>query len=266
MTTGIPPSIILYPDASSIHGSSPASVLSSSLLHVLQLFTTQYNFASTLHLYSAMLGFVGLAYAVILSIFRLLFFECDSISDCLLQMSFCVLLILAQSCSGNLSESEQLIANMVIAVAASAFIWWLHKHYVSGRKYKSSNVDGRVYIITGSNAGTLARCIYQVYFYCHFFESVIKHISMTFNRNDSASILRSGIRNSKTHSRHGRDSHSGLQIDRESSSCAGSNNRTNKMSERKDNCYAVGSFCHQFSEAIRSRLSGTESSLTRSDQ
>ena len=155
MATGIPPSVFVYPDASAIDASSLASIVTSSLLHALRLFTTRYNIASNLHLISALLGFVGLSYAVILSIFRLLFFECDSVFDCLLQISFCVLLILAQSCCGNLSESGQLFANMIIVMAASAFIWWLHNHYVSGRKYKSTNVDGKVYIITGSNAGTL---------------------------------------------------------------------------------------------------------------
>ena len=181
MTLGTLPSVILYPDASTIDAISLASIVTSSLLHVLRLLGIQYNIAATLHLYSAFLSIAGLTYTVILFIFRLLFFECECITTCLIQIGFCILLMTARLCIRNLSESGQLITLVIIMMVASSFIWWLHKRYVSGCKYKSTNIDGKVYIITGSNAGNLAR-----YVYCSQSNILLRFLSaMTVCQSDS---------------------------------------------------------------------------------
>ena len=93
-------------------------------------------------------------YVVILSVFRILFFENDSYTNSVLQVLACTVLMIARSCTSWLTQSIEIYVQALIMIVSITFVWSLHKRYVSGRQYKPVNLSGRIHIITGSNTGT----------------------------------------------------------------------------------------------------------------
>lgn len=93
-------------------------------------------------------------YVIILSVFRILFFENDSYINSVLQILACTVFIIIRLCTSWLPRSIEIFAQALVVIVTSSFVSSLHKHYVSGCRYKPMNLSGRVHIITGSNTGT----------------------------------------------------------------------------------------------------------------
>jgi hypothetical protein len=93
-------------------------------------------------------------YVIILSAFRILFFENDSYINSVLQMLACTVLIIVRLCTSWLPRSIEVYAQALVMIVSSSYVSRLHKYYVSGCRYKPMNLSGRVHIITGSNTGT----------------------------------------------------------------------------------------------------------------
>jgi NAD(P)-dependent dehydrogenase (short-subunit alcohol dehydrogenase family) len=93
-------------------------------------------------------------YVVILSVFRILFFENDSYSNSVLQILACTVVIIVRLSTSWLPRSIEIYAQALVMIISFCFVSSLHKYYVSGCRYKPMNLSGRVHIITGSNTGT----------------------------------------------------------------------------------------------------------------
>ena len=100
-------------------------------------------------------------YSVILSVFRAIFFENGNVFHSFLQVCFCGLLAFIRYHTYMVPDSMRISAEWMTSIAASYFVYSMHSYYVCGRKYSSSNMDGKVTIITGSNTGK-----------CHFLLTV----------------------------------------------------------------------------------------------
>jgi hypothetical protein len=126
-------------------------------LFTLQQYIVEHNVAQTISTYSTWICLACFAYIIVLSVFRLLFFENDSMLHSILHTVFGFLLIIARSYSNRLPPIAVVTVQLVISAVATCFVWCLHKHYVSGYKYVSTNLEKRVFVITGSNTGMINR-------------------------------------------------------------------------------------------------------------
>lgn len=125
-------------------------------LFTLQQYIVEHNVAQTISAYSTWICLACFAYIIVLSVFRLIFFENDSMSNSVLHTIFGFLLMIAQSYSNRLPPIAVITVQLVISAVAFCFVWCLHRHYVSGCKYESTNLEKKVFIITGSNTGMIS--------------------------------------------------------------------------------------------------------------
>jgi hypothetical protein len=126
-------------------------------LFTLQQYIVEHNIAQNISTHSTWICMACFTYILVLSVFRLLFFENDSVLDCFLHTVFGFLLIIARSYSHRLPAIAVIAVQLVISAVASCFVWCLHRHYVSGHKYVSTNLENKVFIITGANTGMINR-------------------------------------------------------------------------------------------------------------
>ena len=122
-------------------------------LFALQSYAAEQDPARLISTCSIWLVLTCLAYVVILSLFRLIFFENDDCFLSLLQVLFSTFLALVRYSTDLFSGPTVMIIQLLTSTLALIFAHRLHGCYVSGRKFKPTNVEGRVFIITGSNAG-----------------------------------------------------------------------------------------------------------------
>lgn len=124
-------------------------------LFTLQQYIVEHNIAQTISTYSTWICLACFAYVIVLSVFRVIFFENDSILLSVLHTLFGFLLIIARSYSNRLPSIAVIAVQLVISAVSSCFVWHLHRQYVSGYKYVSTNLEKTVFIITGSNTGMI---------------------------------------------------------------------------------------------------------------
>ena len=94
------------------------------------------------------------AYVVMLSIFRFSVLEMDSLPRTAAEVAFSALLVAFQwFVDLVVPKAVQLYVQTLAAAAALFFAYKLHQSYVSGRKYGTVNLEGKYYIVTGSNTG-----------------------------------------------------------------------------------------------------------------
>ena len=98
--------------------------------------------------------FASAAYVAMLTFFRTTVFENENFVQSILEVLF------SGSMAALIWYSDLLVPVVVqmsvramIAIVASYFAYKMHQCYVSGRRYQRVNLDGKVYIITGSNTG-----------------------------------------------------------------------------------------------------------------
>ena len=96
---------------------------------------------------------ICLTYTAVLDLFRLSVFENDSIFLSFLEIMSCGGLFLLAHYSERLLESLRSIAQLSIVIASAGIIHRMKDFYVSGAKFPVVNLDGKVFIITGSNTG-----------------------------------------------------------------------------------------------------------------
>ena len=92
-------------------------------------------------------------YVVILDLFRITVFENESVITSLGEALLCSGLVAAAFYSNLLSNVTEVVVQTVLIVFSCVFAYRMKKFYVSGMKYTTENLDGKVYIITGSNTG-----------------------------------------------------------------------------------------------------------------
>lgn len=94
-----------------------------------------------------------LIYTLILNIFRVTVFENDDILTSLAETALCCGLV-TLSCYSSTFPSSIDVATQLLLVAVSFYYASRMKlHYVSGVKYSIEKLDGKVFIVTGSNTG-----------------------------------------------------------------------------------------------------------------
>lgn len=111
--------------------------MSTNLLHGLATSTTTLCFV----------------YVVILDLFRLTVFENESIITSIGEALLCSGLVAAAFYSNLLSDLTEVVVQTAVTVFSCVFAYRMKKFYVSGMKYTTENLAGKVYIITGSNTG-----------------------------------------------------------------------------------------------------------------
>jgi hypothetical protein len=126
-------------------------------LFTLQQYIVEHNIAENISTHSTWICLACFSYIIVLSVFRILFFENDSIFDSFLHTVYGFLLIIARSYSSRLPPIAVITVQLVISAVASCFVWCLHRHYVSGHKYVLTNLERKVFIITGANTGMIKR-------------------------------------------------------------------------------------------------------------
>lgn len=94
-----------------------------------------------------------LAYVVLLDIFRYSVFENDNITSSLLEIAFSATLVALGYHSVSFSQSTASFVQVLVMFVSFFFAYKMNRYYVAGVKYKSTKLDNKVYIITGSNTG-----------------------------------------------------------------------------------------------------------------
>lgn len=94
-----------------------------------------------------------LAYVTLLSIFRYSVFENDNILSSFLEIAFSSTLVALGKLSTSLPVSAATLVQVWVFILSFYFAYQMNRCYVVGVKYKSVKLDGKVYIITGSNTG-----------------------------------------------------------------------------------------------------------------
>jgi hypothetical protein len=119
----------------------------------LQQITLDHNVQQAISILSTCMCFASIIYVIILHIFRSIFFENDSLSQSLLQVSLCALVIMSNYLTVFLPERMALLAQLTTAIESLYFANRLHRIYISGVKYKPNDVEGKVFVITGASSG-----------------------------------------------------------------------------------------------------------------
>ena len=99
---------------------------------------------------SAALCFV---YVTVLSIFSYSVFENDNIISSFREICFSASLVALGMVSTSLSTSAATLIQLGVFFLSYYFAYKINRCYVAGVRYTSVNLDGKVYIITGSNTG-----------------------------------------------------------------------------------------------------------------
>lgn len=102
---------------------------------------------------TALIVLISLGYVVLLNVFRTSIHENDNYLFAVLQVIFSVILVILEWIADGLPGSLRINSEILIALTALYFAFKMHRYYVAGVKYKITNLDGKVYIITGSNTG-----------------------------------------------------------------------------------------------------------------
>jgi sulfur transfer complex TusBCD TusB component (DsrH family) len=98
-------------------------------------------------------------YVVILDLFRITVFENESVIESIGEALLCSGLVAAAFYSSRLSnptevyDQTEVYVQSALTVFSCVYAYRMKKFYVSGMKYTTENLDGKVYIITGSNTG-----------------------------------------------------------------------------------------------------------------
>lgn len=127
----------------------------------LQKMILEQNIQETISILSTCMSFASIIYVIILHIFRLIFFENDSLTQSLLQVSLCGLVVVSNWLTVFLPARMALLAQITIAIESVYFANRLHRMYISGVKYKPNDVEGKVFVITGASSGKL----YHIYMF-----------------------------------------------------------------------------------------------------
>jgi retinol dehydrogenase-12 len=98
---------------------------------------------------------LSLTYVVVLHIFRVSVYENENIFGSILESCICVILLVLGWNTDKLSGlgHAQSFVGIFIAAISGYYAYRMHQYYVAGTKYKPTNLDDKVYIITGSNTG-----------------------------------------------------------------------------------------------------------------
>ena len=94
-----------------------------------------------------------LIYTLILNIFRVTVFENDDILTSLSEAVLCCGLVTFSYYSDAFPSSTQIATQFLLATASIYYAYRMKLHYVSGVKYSLEELDGKVFIVTGSNTG-----------------------------------------------------------------------------------------------------------------
>ena len=94
-----------------------------------------------------------LIYTLILNIFRVTVFENDDILTSLSEAVLCCGLVTFSYYSDTFPSSIQIASQFLLATASFYYAYRMKLHYVSGVKYSLEELDGKVFIVTGSNTG-----------------------------------------------------------------------------------------------------------------
>lgn len=93
------------------------------------------------------------AYVVTLNIFRLSVFENDDLKLSAAEICVCAAFVGFCWYSFLLPDSIEIFSQLLVTSISYYNAYRMHKYYVSGKKYRQKKLDGKVYIITGSNTG-----------------------------------------------------------------------------------------------------------------
>lgn len=121
----------------------------------LQKIMLEQNIQQSISILSTCMSSASIIYVIILHIFRLIFFENDSLKQSLLQVSLFGLVVVSNWLTIFLPARMALLAQISIAIESLYFANRLHRIYVSGVKYKPNDVEGKVFVITGASSGKL---------------------------------------------------------------------------------------------------------------
>lgn len=94
-----------------------------------------------------------LMYTTVLDLFRLSVFENDSIFLSFVEIMSCGVLFLVAKYSEGIPQPLGMIAEIAIVIASFGITHRMKSFYVSGTVFPVVNLDGKVFIITGSNTG-----------------------------------------------------------------------------------------------------------------
>ena len=99
-------------------------------------------------------GAMSAAYVMTLTIFRFSVLEVASIVQSAAEVTFSGLLVVFLWYTDTLVSAEvRFYVQTLAATVALFFAYTLHQSYVSGRKYHNVDLEGKFYIVTGSNTG-----------------------------------------------------------------------------------------------------------------
>ena len=125
------------------------AILSGDSLNIVGHF----EFITMMHNVAIISALVCTIYVFVLNIFRFSVFENDNILHSIIEVITCSGLVALGWYSSELPDSIETIGQILIINVSSFYAFRMHKYYVSGRKYTAEKLDGKVYIITGSNTG-----------------------------------------------------------------------------------------------------------------
>jgi hypothetical protein len=133
----------------------PLSIPKASyfILAALQRYVAEQDVEECIFILSSYICFGCMIYIAILSAFRVIFFENDSLFKSFLQIFFCAALLVAIWFTDRLPRFIDTFAQIGLSSTAVYFCDYLHCCYVCGVKHNPTNLDCKVYIITGATSG-----------------------------------------------------------------------------------------------------------------